>query len=58
MRVRIKNDLSKWNATRDLRKRPAHMSRKSWSQRKQTRAWIISQGYANENTDGLIEVRH
>ena len=57
MRVRIKSDLSKWNATRDLRKRLANMSRKMWSQRKQTRAWIISQGYANDNTDKLIEVR-
>jgi len=30
MRVRIKNDLSKWNATRELRKRPSNMTRKEW----------------------------
>ena len=31
MRVRIKNDLSKWNATRELRIRPTGVSRKRYS---------------------------
>ena len=40
MRVRIKNDLSKWSATRELRKRPANMSRREWHLVKQSEALI------------------
>ncbi len=51
MRVRIKNDLSKWDATRELRKRPANITRKEWSQRKQTRAYIIGSGLFEDTRD-------